>query len=250
MRLLLSAIALILPFLIWGSLSYSGWIDSTFLPTPTATFQAGIRLFTEENLLLDIGSSSLRVAAGFLAAAAIGIPLGIAIGTFHSMESLFGPIVGTVRYMPLAAFTPLIVLWLGIDEMAKIVIILLAVVFYNATMIADAVKFIPSELLNVAYTLGGTRKDVLFRVILPATFPNILDALRVNIAGAWNFLVIAELIAAENGLGFRIIQAQRFLQTDEVFFTIFAIGLIGLATDFGFKCLFHVLTPWADRSRD
>lgn len=113
-------------------------------------------------------------------------------------------------------------------------------------MIADAVKFIPNETLNVAYTLGATRLDLLQRVILPATLPSILDTLRVNIAGAWNFLVLSELIAAENGLGFTIVRSQRYLQTDRAMFCILVICVIGLATDFAFKLLFQLWLPWAD----
>ncbi|EGJ33987.1 ABC-type nitrate/sulfonate/bicarbonate transport system, permease component [Moorena producens 3L] len=114
-------------------------------------------------------------------------------------------------------------------------------------MIADAVKFIPDEMLNVAYTLGANRVDVLFRVILPATLPNIIDTMRVNVAGAWNFLVIAELIAAENGLGFKIIYFQRFLETDKVLFCILVIGLIGLMLDFAFRWLFRLTVPWSEQ---
>lgn len=203
-------------------------------------------MLTEENLLQDISASCTRVAAGFLAAATVSIPLGVAMGTFTSIESLFSPIVGTVRYMPVVAFVPLIVLWVGLGEVAKITIIFLGIVFYNAIMIADGVKFIPTELLNVAYTLGATRVDVLFRVILPAVLPTILDSLRVNIAGAWNFLVISELIAAENGLGYKIVQSQRFLQTDKVLFSIAIIGLIGWLTDYAFKALSSWVTPWVE----
>ncbi|HIK28754.1 MAG: ABC transporter permease [Oscillatoriaceae bacterium SKW80] len=238
--------SLLVPLLLWALLSYTGLISPIFLPTPTAVLQAGKNMFLEDNLLLDILVSCGRVLAGFLAAAAVGIPVGIAMGTFPSMESLFSPFVGPLRYMPVAAFIPLIILWVGLGEEAKILIIFLGIVFYNAIMIADAVKFIPSELLNVAYTLGANRRAVLFRVILPAVFPSILDALRVNVAGAWNFLVVSELIAAENGLGFKIVQAQRFLQTDKVLFSIAIIGLIGWATDWFFKVLAKMLTPWVE----
>lgn len=238
--------SLLVPLLLWALLSYTGLISPIFLPTPTAVLQAGKNMFLEDNLLLDILVSCGRVLAEFLAAAAVGIPVGIAMGTFPSMESLFSPFVGPLRYMPVAAFIPLIILWVGLGEEAKILIIFLGIVFYNAIMIADAVKFIPSELLNVAYTLGANRRAVLFRVILPAVFPSILDALRVNVAGAWNFLVVSELIAAENGLGFKIVQAQRFLQTDKVLFSIAIIGLIGWATDWFFKVLAKMLTPWVE----
>lgn len=247
LSMLLTVAAIALPLLLWALLSYRGLVSPKFLPSPLAVLQAGIRMFAEENLLLDIWASSVRVGAGFLVAAVVGIPVGIAMGTFHSMESLFMPLIGPIRYMPIAAFIPLIILWVGLDETAKVLIIFLGIVFYNAIMIADAVKFIPSELLNVAYTLGANRRDLLVKVILPAAFPSILDTMRVNIAGAWNFLVISELIAAENGLGFKIAQSQRFLQTDEVFFCIAIIGLIGLLTDYAFKVLAKIVTPWAEQ---
>jgi NitT/TauT family transport system permease protein len=240
--------ALVFPLAIWFVLSYSGVVASIFLPAPTAVLQAGKTMLLEENLLFDIWSSCYRVLLGFGLAAAIGVPIGIAMGTFQSMERLFSPIVGTVRYMPVAAFVPLIILWAGLGELARILIIFLGIVFYNAIMVADTVKFIPNELFGVAYTLGANRVDVLTRVILPGIVPGIIDTLRVNVAGAWNFLVISELIAADNGLGFRVVQAQRFLQTDKVLFAIAVIGVIGLLTDFSFKLLSRWLTPWAESS--
>ena len=243
------AVSLAIPLLLWSLISYSGWVPAIFLPTPTAVFQAGFTLFTQDNLLNDILVSCGRVLAGFIVAALIGVPMGIAMGTFRSMDSFFAPFVGTVRYMPVTAFVPLIVIWIGLGETAKIVIITLGVVLYNAIMVADAVKFIPNEMINVAYTLGATRRDVLFKVIIPATFPSVLDTLRVNISGAWNYLVIAELVAAQSGLGFKIIQAQRFLQTEKVLFCIAVIGVIGLLIDYGLKWLSRILTPWADQTR-
>jgi NitT/TauT family transport system permease protein len=239
-------IGLAVPLSLWSILSYGGIVSDTFLPSPTAVLAAGWQLWQEGNLLPDILASTGRVMAGFLAAAIIGIPLGIGMGTFHSLEGLFSPLVGTVRYMPVNAFVPLIMIWVGLEEDAKIIMIFLGIVLYNAIMIADAIKFIPDELLNVGYTLGATRRDVLFNVILPAALPSILDTLRVNIAGAWNFLIFAELIAAQNGLGFRIILSQRYVQTDKVLFCILVIGLIGLLTDYIFKQLTIVLTPWAE----
>jgi NitT/TauT family transport system permease protein len=249
LAVLIISLSLAIPLLFWTIFSYSGLVPAIFLPTPTAVLQAGLKMFAENDLLFDILVSSGRVLAGFLFAALIGVPMGIAMGTFYSMENLFAPIVGTVRYMPVTAFVPLIIIWLGLGEASKILIIMLGVVLYNAIMIADAVKFIPNDMINVAYTLGGNRRDVLFKVIIPAAFPNVLDTLRVNISGAWNFLVIAELIAAQNGLGAKIIQAQRFLQTDKVLFCIIVIGLIGLAIDYGLKYLSQTLTPWADQTR-
>jgi NitT/TauT family transport system permease protein len=171
------------------------------------------------------------------------------MGTFQSIESLFAPLVGTVRYMPITAFVPLVMIWFGLGEDAKIIMIFLGIILYNAIMIADAVKFIPDELLDVAYTLGANRREILMRVVLPAALPSVLDTLRVNIAGAWNFLIIAELIASQNGLGFRIIQSQRYLQTDKVLCCIAIIGLIGLLTDYLINRFSIAITPWAEHHK-
>ncbi len=249
LSMLLISLALAVPLLVWAIFSYSGMVPALFLPTPTAVLQAGFKMFVEDNLLFDVLASSSRVLAGFFIAALIGAPMGILMGTFYSMDSLLAPIVGTVRYMPVAAFVPLIIIWLGLGEASRILIIMLGVVLYNAIMVADAVKFIPNDMINVAYTLGGNRRDVLFKVIIPAVFPSVLDTLRVNISVAWNFLIIAELVAAQNGLGFKITQAQRFLQTDKVLFCIILIGIIGLVIDYGLKFLSQKLTPWADQTR-
>jgi NitT/TauT family transport system permease protein len=246
---LIALVSLAIPLTVWAIVSYAGWVPPMFLPTPTAVLQAGINMFVNNNLAIDVLMSCGRVLAGFLAAALIGVPMGIAMGTFQSMNSLFAPFVATVRYMPVTAFVPLIVIWVGLGEDAKVLIIMLGVVLYNAIMVADAVKFIPNEMINVAYTLGATRRDVLLQVIVPATFPSVLDTLRVNISGAWNYLVIAELLAAQSGLGFKIMQAQRFLQTDKVLFCIVLIGLIGLVIDYGLKWFSAWLTPWADQAR-
>ncbi len=249
LSLVLVAMSLVIPLAIWTIVSTLQLVTPTFLPTPLAVISAGITMFAENNLWGDVLASCSRVLVGFLLAALIGVPMGLAMGTFYSMDSLFSPLVGTVRYMPITGFVPLIIIWAGLDEPSKILIITLGVVLYNVIMVADAVKFIPNEMINVAYTMGASRWDVLWKVIVPATFPSVLDTLRVNISGAWNFVVIAELLAAQNGLGFKIIQAQRFLQTDKVLFCIALIGVIGLGLDYALKWLSKVLTPWADQVR-
>ena len=248
LKLLMPIVGIVIPLLLWSILSYGNFTSPTFLPSPTAVLAAGWQMWQEGTLLPDILISTARVLGGFVAAAVVGIPLGIATGTFESIDGLFKPLVGTVRYMPINAFVPLIMIWVGLEENAKIVMIFLGIVLYNSIMIADAIKFISDDLLNAAYTLGANRREILLKVILPASLPSIVDTLRVNIAGAWNFLIFAELIAAQSGLGFRIIQAQRYLNTDKVLFCIVLIGLIGLVTDYIFHRLAVAITPWADHN--
>jgi NitT/TauT family transport system permease protein len=239
------AASILLPLGAWFALSYSGLVDPLFIPKPDAVARAAVRMFQEGELPKDAWASLSRVGLGFFLSALIGVPLGLLIGTFKVVEGLFEPILGLFRYMPAAAFIPLIILWIGLDEPAKIAIIFLGSFFYNTLMVSDAVKFVSADLIKVGYTLGASRRDIFFKVLFPATLPNIIDTLRVNIASAWNFVVVAELVAASSGLGYRILTAQRFLRTDEIFVGILVIGIIGLAIDFGFKLLFRLVVPWA-----
>jgi NitT/TauT family transport system permease protein len=245
----LIALSIVIPLIIWTVISSLQIAPPLFLPTPLAVVTAGIQMFAEHNLLEDILASCGRVFVGFILAALIGVPIGLAMGTFYSMDRIFAPIVGMVRYMPITGFVPLIIIWLGLGEPSKIAIVALGVVLYNIIMVADAVKFIPDEMINVAYTLGANRWDVLWKTIVPATFPSILDTLRVNISGAWNFVMIAELLAAQSGLGYKILQSQRFLQTDKVLVCIITIGIIGLILDYSLRWLSQLLTPWASQVR-
>jgi NitT/TauT family transport system permease protein len=239
------SLSIIVPLLIWSILTYGGYIDPLFMPNPMAVLQSGYNLFHNGNLMSDVFASLFRITWGFLISACISVPLGLLIGTFKSIQGLLEPILGWLRYMPTAAFIPLVIVWIGLNEPAKISIIFLGSFFYNALMIADAVKFIPIDLIKAAYTLGATKKDVFFDVIFPATLPNIIDTLRINIATAWNFVVVAELVASNSGLGYRILLAQRFLRIDEIFVGIIIIGLIGLGMDFLFKLIFRLAVPWA-----
>lgn len=240
----LIALTVLTPLALWIAFTL-GEERQLFIPSPERTLQAAVKMWTEKGLWADITVSSARVAAAFVFGAVLGVPLGILMGAYRTAEAVIAPIVGTIRYMPVAAFIPLIILWVGIDEASKVLIIFMGIFFVNVIMVADAVKFVPAEMINAAYTLGATQGQVLRRVILPATLPSVIDTLRVNVSGAWNYLVIAELIASSQGLGFRIVRAQRFLQTDEIFVCILLIGAIGLALDLAFRVVSHLAVPWA-----
>lgn len=240
----LIALTVFVPLALWVAFTL-GQKQQLFVPSPERTINAAITLWTQRDLWSDIWVSSARVAAAFFFGAALGVPLGILMGAFRTMEAIIAPIVGTIRYMPVAAFIPLIILWVGIGESSKVLIIFLGIFFVNVIMVADAVKFVPAEMINAAYTLGAAQNQVLSRVIMPAVFPSIIDTLRVNVSGAWNYLVIAELIASNQGLGFRIVRAQRFLHTDEIFVCILLIGAIGLAIDLAFRLFSRRVVPWA-----
>jgi len=170
--------------------------------------------------------------------------LGTFMGTFASIRALMEPIIGIVRYMPAPAFIPLLILYFGVGETPKILLIFIGTLFFNTLMIMDAVKFVPKELIETSYTLGGKRHQVLLNVIFPFILPSIIDACRVNIAASWNLVIVAELVAATEGLGRRISVAQRFLRTDQIFAGLIVIGLIGLSFDLLFRLLLRVSCKW------
>ncbi|MEM6427315.1 MAG: ABC transporter permease, partial [Cyanobacteria bacterium P01_D01_bin.128] len=186
-----------------------------------------------------------RVFVGFALAGLVAAPVGIAMGAFASVRSLLEPIIGIVRYMPSPAFIPLLIIYLGLDEAPKIALIFIGTVFFNTLMIMDAVKFVPKDLLETTYTLGGRRRQVLLQVIAPYVLPNILDAFRINMAASWNLVVVAELVAAETGLGKRILLAQKFFNTDEIFACLIVLGLIGFLMDLSLRYLMRLTCRWA-----
>lgn len=241
----LIASSILIPFCLWWFVSNFLVVDSIFLPSPGRVGDAFVSLWTRGFLLSDIGTSLLRVSAGFLLAGLFSLPLGIMMGSFASFRALFEPITGIFRYMPAPAFIPLLILYLGIDETPKITLIFLGTVFYNILMIMDAVKFVPRALIETTYTLGGNRRQTVLRVITPYIVPNIIDTFRINIAASWNLVVVAELLAAEVGLGKRILIAQKFLNTDEIFACLAILGVIGFAIDLSFRWLSRTLAKWA-----
>ncbi|MBD1879628.1 MULTISPECIES: ABC transporter permease [unclassified Coleofasciculus] len=242
----LMVLSICIPLALWWIVSNAGIVAPLFLPTPAQVWGAFQRLLATGDLQKDIAYSLFRVLSGFSLAALIAIPLGILMGTFSSIRALMEPIIGIVRYMPAPAFIPLLILYFGLGEEPKILLIFIGTLFFNTLMVMDAVKFVPKELLETSYTLGGQRKQVLLQVIFPFILPSIIDAGRVNMAASWNLVIVSELVAATEGLGRRISVAQRFLKTDEIFAGLIVIGLIGLTIDLLFRLLLRVSCKWAN----
>ncbi len=240
----LSSFAILL--VIWAILTYGGFIDPLFLPSPGRVYQSGRDLFLELSFTVDILNSTYRVMVGFIVAAIIGVPLGLLMGTFQVAEALTEPIVGFIRYMPASAFIPLFILWLGIGDVEKIAIIFVGSFFQLVLMVAVVAKNVHTDMLETAYTLGAKRFQVIRKVLLPASLPGILDTLRIIVGWAWTYIIVAELVASASGIGYMIISAQRMLRTGSIIFGILTIGMMGLITDYFFKWLYRKLFPWVE----
>jgi NitT/TauT family transport system permease protein len=231
----------------WAIVTYGGIVEPLFLPSPGTVAQALYNMFVHEGFAHDVWASFYRIGLGFLISCAVGIPLGIAIGSFRAVQAFFEPIIGAVRYMPASAFIPLLIIWFGIANTEKVAVIFIGVFFPLTLMIADVSANIPKELVNIGYTLGASRWQVFSRVLLPASWPGVIDNMRIGLGWAWTYLIVAELVAASTGIGHVILQSSRFIQTEKIIGGIITIGVLGLLSDAGFRWLYRVLFPYAER---
>lgn len=228
------------------ALSSTIWSTGSFrVPTIAATWSALVEMWDAGELRTDFTASLERVAIGYAISILVGVALGVLIGSFRSAEAFLEPQIGFLRYIPATALTPLLLIWMGIDEAPKIALIVLGTVFYNVLMVADVTRGVPRELISAAYTLGAKRLTVLRRVILPHSWPGIVDVARINLAAAWLMLVVAELLAAQDGLAFRIIRAQRFRRIDRMFALLLVFGLLGIASDMALRWFRNRTARWA-----
>jgi NitT/TauT family transport system permease protein len=232
-------------FALWALVTFGGAIDGMFLKDPLYTLVTGYKLFAEFNFIRDVGVTLWRVIGGFVIAALIGVPLGIAMGAYKPVEAFFEPFVSFARYLPASAFIPLLILWAGVGETQKLAVIFLGSVFQIVLMVAVIVGSTRRELVEAAYTLGASGGDIVKRVLLPGAGPQIAEALRLVLGWAWTYVIVAELVGSSSGIGYMIMDSQRLLDTGQMIFGIFCIGVIGLASDLMFKWANQRLYPWA-----
>jgi NitT/TauT family transport system permease protein len=241
---LFAVLGLLLPLGLWWVVSSGEAVNSVFLPGPVDVFNRLLNWYSEGDLLGDMGVSIYRVTAGFLVSAVVALPLALLIGTFRPVQAVLEPLTDFIRYMPAVAFIPLVMLWVGIEESSKIAIIIIGTFFQMVLMMAEDVRRVPMAQIEAAQTLGADKGETIGLVIFQSAKPALLDTLRVTMGWAWTYLVVAELVAANSGLGYSILKAQRFLQTDKIFVGIILIGVIGLVMDQLFRLAHRRAFPW------
>jgi len=242
--LALAIAGFVLPLAAWILVSLKGWADPVFLPPPWQVLAQLGEWYRDGDLLGDIVVSIARVLGGFCVAALVAVPLGVLVGTFAPVRAFLEPLTEFTRYLPAVAFIPLIMLWVGIDESAKVAVIWVGVFFQMLLLVAGDVARVPDAPIEAARTMGATNEEIIKYVLIPAARPAILTTLRGAMSLAWTYLVVAELVAANSGLGYAILKAQRFLLTDKIFAGILLIGLVGLFTDQAFRWLHKRCFPW------
>ena len=248
-RIVLGISFFVLFVAVWAAATFGGFVSKTFLADPVTMVRSGWTLLTQMGFGWDIGWTVWRVLGGFLIAAALALPLGVAMGAYKPVEAFFEPFVSFARYLPASAFIPLLILWAGIGEAQKLAVIFIGSFFQLVLMIAVTVGNTRRDLVEAAYTLGVSDRSLIRRVLIPGAAPEIAETLRMVLGWAWTYVIVAELIGASSGIGHMITDSQALLATDQIIFGIIVIGLIGLASDLLFKFANRRLFPWAQLGR-
>jgi NitT/TauT family transport system permease protein len=229
----------------WSFATFGGYVTPTFLANPLTMVREGWELLAKHGFLYDIGMTVWRVVGGFALAAIVAVPLGIAMGTYKPVEAFFEPFVSFARYLPASAFIPLLILWAGIGEAQKLLVIFIGSVFQLILMVAISVGNTRRDLVEAAYTLGARDWGIVARVLIPSSAPEIAEILRLVLGWAWTYVIVAELIGSSSGIGHMITDSQALLATDQIIFGIVVIGVIGLVSDYLFKLVNQKLYPWS-----
>ena len=236
----------VLFFALWELASALQWVNPLFMPPPQKVLAGLYTLIVEQNFILDVGISILRIMASFLVACLVAVPLGILMGSFKRIEAFVNPLVSAWRYLPAPSFIPLLLMWFGTGEGQKMALLFIGVLWFLITLIMDHVKSVRTELIETSVTLGGNRGQVLWTVVIPSSLPKIVVAMRQMLAVSWTYLVIAEIVAATTGIGAVMMRAKRFLHVDQIMAGIIVIGLLGLTFDYLFRLAHRLLFPYLD----
>lgn len=215
----------------WQWLATSGFAESSLLPPPTKVAAALHDLFAEREFATDVIQSVRRILISFAIAIGISLPLGLAMGAFPPIGGFFNALVSPFRYLPAPSFVPLLLMWLGTGDSQKIALLILGVVFFLITIFMDNTRAADPALIECARTLGAKRGRLLWHVIFPAALPRYVDTARQMLAVSWTYLVIAEIVAATDGIGAMMMRAKRFVKVDDIMAGILVIGLLGLCFD-------------------
>ena len=230
---------------LWSVATFGGYVQRLFLADPLTMLGEGYNLMVRYGFGFDIMMTIWRVLGGFILAVIVALPIGILMGAYKPIEAFLEPFVSFARYLPASAFIPLLILWAGIGETQKLLVIFIGSVFQLILMIAVSVGSIRRDLVDAAYTLGATDRSVVRRVMLPNAAPEIAEIFRLVLGWAWTYVIVAELIGSSSGIGHMITDSQALLNTGQIIFGIIVIGLIGLVSDFLFKAVNQRLFPWA-----
>jgi NitT/TauT family transport system permease protein len=233
--------------LVWSAIPYSGLVNPALVPTPLQVAERFVALLWGDRLGLDVIASTQRVILGVALGITLAVPVGFMLGWYRQVRRFVDPLVNFFRALPPIALIPLVIVYFGIGEVAKVVILFYASFFAGVIVMYEGIAQISPIYVRVARTLGAADDEIFLRVIVPLAVPHMLTALRVALGVAWATLVASELIAARQGLGALIQDAASFFQLDTIYVGIICIGFIALVMDLILRTVSRRLVSWQDR---
>lgn len=243
-----SILAVVILAVLWILSGVYQWTDPVFLPPPGAVWDKFIEVadkgYRNVTLWEHLSVSLFRIISGFITGCIVGIPIGLAMGLSNVMRGIFDPIVEFFRPIPPLAFIPLVILWFGIGEESKVLLLFLAALWIMAIAARSGVLSVKLSKVHAAYSLGASKLQVLRHVILPNALPEIFTGMRVSLGVCWGTLVAAELVGAQEGIGQMIWVAQKFFITEIVIIGIIIIGVIGFGMDIMMRMIENRVLPW------
>lgn len=247
----ISVLSVAVAVVLWAAATESGIISRAKIPSPTDLVTEFVHLlevgYSGSPMWKHVGASLGRTLAGLICAIVIGTPIGLLIGYSRAASAVLEPFFSVLRPMPAIAFIPLVILYFGIGEFSKIVLIFFTSMLHMILHAASGVRAVPNELLRVAYNFGLRKKDLFLHVILPAALPHVMTGIRTTTAIGWALVVAAELVGAQAGLGYIVMDAATFFRISDIYIGIILIGLIGFAIEIAEKRLENRLLHWRGR---
>lgn len=229
-----------------GGAAEARWVSPLILPTPFEVLEAFPVLHYEQGLLRSVVTSLVRVTLGFLAAIAIGVPLGVSMAVFTEVRKVFEPLVAIAGYTPIPALLPLSIAWWGLDEGQKVGFLTVAILVALVPLVIASIDDVEDVYLQTGYTLGATRLQAVTQVLLPIAAPRIWDGLRAMYGVGWSWIIMAEVANAQSGLGFLIQSSQRRSQTGSVYAVLLVIVVIAVLIDAAFRLLGKLMFPFEE----
>ncbi len=234
----------IILIIIWQFLVEIDWLSTRVLPAPTSVLSAGIRLTASGELFQNISISAWRAIAGFIIGGSIGLFLGLLNGIFPIAEKILDTSVQMIRNIPHLALIPLVILWFGIGDTARVFLVSLGVFFPMYINTFYGIRSIEPGLIEMGKIYGLNQTGLLWQIIIPGAMPSILVGVRYSLGIMWITLIVAETIASDSGIGYMAMNAREFLQTDVVVLSILLYAILGKLADFGAKLLEAKLLSW------
>lgn len=233
-------------FLVWEMGAHSVPAEKErFFPPIEAVLVQLYHLFVSKQYIYDVAWSCVRIYSAYVLAIAVALPLAVVMGAFQNMRALMNPTLSALRYLPAASFIPLLLVWFGPTDTAKILLLFLGVVWFLVAGMLSNVLAVSRELVESALTMGASRKTIVLNVLLPAAGPHLMTSARDLSAVAWTYLVIAEVVGAQSGIGAVMMRAGRFMHVDTIIAGILTIGILGVLTDIVFRMAHRISFPWS-----